>query len=250
MPMWRSSYPSTTISSSWSSSDRVGHHFDLLWSTSNGAGSSSASHSEDDADDVVQPPLHKASMLNRSPCIDLIKHRNGEDHPMAEQGTTSRSLPSMPLRDRPFSPFSGYYTQDDLYPSSEYDFFEGSAATDQPAQHPRSYLLFGEDDPYLYTYWNANCSCRKRAAAAARLEALQKQQQQQQQQQNASGSENTQSRRLSMVMVNKRPAPDTAEDLTVNNINPSKRFRLCEHHLFEPSKHSANMSYDESLEYF
>ncbi|ORX53629.1 hypothetical protein DM01DRAFT_1336160 [Hesseltinella vesiculosa] len=197
--MWRFTHHSSDIAGL-----HQHHHFDLLWQS-----------------DAFRPPLHKFKDIQDTPNVDLLE----ADHDM------HTDIPSTSLRDRPFSPFSGYYTQEDVYPSSEYDFFENDLTFHDT--HPRGYLLFGEDDPYLYTYWPVNGKLK---------DALPWQQQ-------PLGPLN---RRLSTTVLRKRPQSSSFGDDLITK-DPSKRPRLvCDQCLFDPQKQchtNPSLKYDESLEY-
>ncbi|SAM03253.1 hypothetical protein [Absidia glauca] len=66
--------------------------------------------------DTDNPPTTNTSppvIVQRTPCVSLLEKR-----------TSYRRLS---LCDRPYSPFSGYYDQDDIYVGREYDIFGGEA---------------------------------------------------------------------------------------------------------------------------
>ncbi|KAF7721445.1 Rab3 GTPase-activating protein catalytic subunit [Apophysomyces ossiformis] len=71
---------------------------------------------------------------------DLGRTRSGLDKEASPIGPWDK-LPLVPagtnvntlvLRDRPYSPFRGYYTANDLYPGDEFDIFSGAEAGNQP----------------------------------------------------------------------------------------------------------------------
>ncbi|KAG0172245.1 hypothetical protein DFQ28_008442 [Apophysomyces sp. BC1034] len=51
------------------------------------------------------------------------------------------------LRDRPYSPFRGYYNANDMYPGDEFDIFTGAEAGDQPLKQVDPFSIGLIDSP-------------------------------------------------------------------------------------------------------
>ncbi|CAO3600602.1 unnamed protein product [Absidia cylindrospora] len=58
------------------------------------------------------PPLSKKASIRDTPCVSLLHKGRASYNPLF-------------LCDRPYSPFSGFYDQDDIYNGQEYDVFGG-----------------------------------------------------------------------------------------------------------------------------